>query len=119
MLTPEHLAEIEARAEAATEGPWTEGQDSAVWNARIYGPPNSGHRSTSLCEVLQNGAGDAANNRAFIAHARTDIPDLLAAYKAAQEENERLKAAIIWIDTSDPQTTEAANRKFSLKMEEW
>lgn len=55
-MTPERLAEIKARAEAATSGPWDDGCSHAV-------------------------------NGEFIAHARQDIPDLVA-------EVERLRAAL-------------------------
>lgn len=72
-MTPERLAEIKARADAATKGPWKVAeQDLECW---IAGPT-----------VVQNQEGAFARpNAAFIAHAREDIPDLLA-------EVERLKS---------------------------
>ncbi|MFE9199969.1 hypothetical protein ACFYMH_28510 [Streptomyces albidoflavus] len=65
-LSPKYLAEIAARAEAATAGPWcTDG-------AEIY-----------QGDEADGGTADAA----FVAHARTDVPALLA-------EVERLRAEL-------------------------
>ncbi|MFD6782300.1 hypothetical protein [Streptomyces diastaticus] len=81
-LSPEYLAEIAARAEAATAGPWcTDGAeiyqgDEYSWDAFWVG-------ETCRADEADGGLLDAA----FIAHARTDVPALLA-------EVERLRAAL-------------------------
>ncbi|WP_239934219.1 hypothetical protein [Streptomyces sp. CBG31] len=81
-LSPEYLAEIAARAEAATAGPWcTDGAeiyqgDEYAWDAFWVG-------ETCRADEADGGTVDAA----FIAHARTDVPALLA-------EVERLRAAL-------------------------
>lgn len=77
-LTPERLAEIRERVEGASEGPW------------IHYTPNPRHSLSSsvLSEPLDSdplavssevAEGVAKRDGAFIAHARTDVPDLLAA----------------------------------------
>ncbi|AMM12302.1 hypothetical protein Salbus254_5874 [Streptomyces albidoflavus] len=81
-LNPEYLAEIAARAEAATAGPWcTDGAeiyqgDEYTWNAFWVG-------ETCRADEADGGTADAA----FIAAARTDVPALLA-------EVERLRAEL-------------------------
>ena len=69
---------IEARAMAATKGPWIEGQPG---NFRVYGPANMGRQSGPLLEIQILGVSDPeieGANRAFVAHARQDIPALIA-----------------------------------------
>ncbi|MGW9638871.1 hypothetical protein ACWHAU_06890 [Streptomyces albidoflavus] len=81
-LNPEYLAEIAARAEAATAGPWcTDGAelyqgDEYAWDAFWVG-------ETCRADEADGGTADAA----FIAAARTDVPALLA-------EVERLRAEL-------------------------
>jgi hypothetical protein len=99
------LDAIEARAEAATEGPWEAEpvfrederdrpdlehywDDHSEWayNAepfRIEGP-----------EVVENGEFSALSgpDAKFIAHARSDIPDLVAELRAAREVVEAAQA---------------------------
>lgn len=67
-LTDERLAEIRARADAATEGPW------AADHTEIYGL----HRGIWIAECSREEWGEGDVDGAFIAHARTDVPDLLA-----------------------------------------
>lgn len=68
------LNEIEARANAATEGPWeakseTPTMAGAVWNLRITGKPGIRMNVTEWQHGMENAE--------FIAHARTDVPWLL------------------------------------------
>lgn len=93
-MTPERLAEIEARVDAATPGPWR------TKTNRDFGPwHNDDWDVTAVsdgCRVSGLGSRnwkDACQNAAFIAHARTDIPDLIAEVKRLREiigELERL-----------------------------
>lgn len=79
---------IEARAKAATAGPWIEGQPG---NFRIYGPANMGRQSGPLFEGL--GVNDNEILRAnvsFIAHTRQDIPALITWIEALEDENKKL-----------------------------
>ena len=99
-MTPEGMDAIEARAAAATPGPWV------LWDDR-YAPewadPGFGYyRVTSSTPPVQrfhtdmslDGTDDDRANRAdaaFIAAARTDVPALVAALRAAEVEVERLR----------------------------
>lgn len=88
MTINDHLAEIEARARAATPGPWK--TDEAYPDTFIWGP-----NQAMVCDhEYETGAirmrGLGANlpipaNADFIAHARTDIPQLVAALRVAVE----------------------------------
>jgi hypothetical protein len=75
------------RARAATEAPWIEGQPG---NFRIYGPPNKGRQSGPIAEALS--VDDLRYfqraNTHFIAHARQDIPELIAYIEALKLQRE-------------------------------
>jgi hypothetical protein len=81
-MTPEQLAEIEARAEAATPGVW-------YWEALgEHGYPQriGNDAEVAVAETWTDPEWPPANAE-FIAHARTDVPDLVA-------EVRRLRAAV-------------------------
>ncbi|MGW4181301.1 hypothetical protein ACWEK2_04010 [Streptomyces albidoflavus] len=86
-LNPEYLAEITARAEAATAGPWcTDGAeiyqgDEYAWDAFWVG-------ETCRADEADGGTVDAA----FIAHARTDVPALLAEVQRLRVELDKRTA---------------------------
>lgn len=81
-MSPEYLAEIAARAEAATAGPWcTDGAE--IYQGDEYVAYAFWVGETCRADEADGGLLDAA----FIAHARTDVPALLA-------EVERLRAAL-------------------------
>ena len=72
----DRLAQIEARVEAATEGPWDAVQGATpgmVW-------VELRHRATICDFPYEQGSQEDAE---FIAHARQDIPALLAAVREA------------------------------------
>lgn len=76
------LAAIQARADAATAGPWVksqcDGKRSGTWWAVFRGAvAGTGIYKTSfqICRVLSMTLG--AEDAAFIAHARTDVPLLI------------------------------------------
>jgi hypothetical protein len=72
-MTDEQIKAIEARCAAADEGPW-----------KIK------HASDQTGECWSYLSVDIVDeNLEFIAHARTDIPALLAALKAAHEQRDR------------------------------
>ena len=79
MTAADRLAEIEARFEAATEGPWTVLPDSADWDVPILDAAGS-----FLCCSPWRGVrgGHLAQDAAFIAHARTDLPATVKALRA-------------------------------------
>lgn len=94
MMTDDELEAIRARAEEATPGPWivmpelcgTDGQ--GVYHAESLGP---------ICEVgdpYPRGDNRPQENMTFIAHAREDIPALLADRDELVAEVFRLRALV-------------------------
>ena len=79
MSAVERLDEIQARADKATDGPWewestSPSMAGGHWNLRVTGKPGI---RLSVTEY-QHGPGNAE----FIAHARADVPALVAALRA-------------------------------------
>lgn len=100
-MTPEHLAEIEACANAATEGPWH------AWDRGIGYELHLGVAAKcepSRCEDV-NGEFRETFKQAdaeFIAHARTDVDNLVAEVRRLQDAIERVRAVhyeTTWCDT--------------------
>jgi hypothetical protein len=105
-MTKERLEEIEARADAATPGPWKHRaveplakwpsifvneveapQDDGCWIAKVMD-----HRS---CIATPPGDGNAS----FIAASRTDIPDMAREIRALWEAREKLNQRLqSWTD---------------------
>lgn len=91
------LDEIEARTHAATEGPWN------VFMGRID------HPGRSLVAVAYDVVCD--EDAEFIAHARTDVPDMAAALRAVLAihtpvDRGRATACCTceqWIESTDPE----------------
>ena len=88
MTIESRLAEIRARAEAATEGPWEDvvddlNEDVDVWHDREYRLwiANTGELFTASEQRARQILADAE----FIAASRTDLPALLAAVEAVRE----------------------------------
>lgn len=82
-MTEDQLAEIEARVKAATEGPWhCDGElvrlhdDGDEWDVL----------SRKDFQISQIGL-----NAKFIAHARTDVPDLIAEVRRLNTRIARLQ----------------------------
>ena len=117
-LAPERLREIEEREQKATKGPWvvkeydgghkgvnvkTDPHDLASWPQTIFAP-----------HVQYDGFGSGGaviTDADFIAHARKDIPDLLAEVKRLQgERDEALQAnqTTTWIAVGYKQRAETA-----------
>lgn len=92
LLTPDVLAAIAARAETATPGPWyhcVSGEFDYQW---IVEPPHGETALDSICVVAKSGAPNAMEDAAFIAHARQDIPALLAHASALAADRDALAA---------------------------
>lgn len=97
-LSPEKLAEIRARAEAATPGPWYyRPREHDDWGQIRTAPGDDGFAALIACarsggyptedeldQHRHNGTDPYGPNALFIVHAREDVPALLA-------EVERLK----------------------------
>ena len=71
-MTPERLAEIEARAEAATEGPWEAWDRGIGFEVHVDGEA----LNSELRETFRQADAE------FIAASRTDVPALVAALRA-------------------------------------
>ena len=80
-LQPEELKAIEARCEAAAAGPWT--MRDSVWDGSwaVEGPRGFDQRREPFHLLI-----DDHYDAAFIAHARTDIPRLIATIEEARRE---------------------------------
>ncbi len=86
-MTPKQLEQIKARAAKATKGPWRvhSVDDTCVTSAD--------HDICSTCSEAEAEREDGYNieyermeaDAEFIAHARQDIPDLIAALEAERE----------------------------------
>lgn len=97
-LSAARVEEIEARANAASAGPWESRETDDGHKVTLYGPGEySGNHESHHewhCDHMLWGEVDAeaaqfAEAQAdadFIAHARTDIPDLLAEVRRLQGE---------------------------------
>ena len=85
-LSPERLAEIAARVEAATAGPWT--NDST----EVHAESNRGKDGMAWASS-GTGIGEMAikADAAFVAASRDDVPALLAHIAAVEAENARLR----------------------------
>jgi hypothetical protein len=85
-LTPERRAEIRDRVDATPRGPWhTEYFGDAGYPQRI-----ANDAAILIADTHEGGTGLRPIPE-FIAHARTDVPDLLAALVEAYDEIARLK----------------------------
>ena len=87
ILTEDEIVEIEARANATTEGPWE-------WGGADF--PNclgtKGNLTDLVCEDGSDSfVGLSSLDLEFIAHARTDIPTLCQTVRALRAETNQLK----------------------------
>ncbi len=81
MITNQELEEMEKRAEAATPGPWTF-EDERYSAKCVVGLKPRDDRWVAHFQPELNGQ----NNGRFSAHARTDMPRLIAEVKRLQKE---------------------------------
>jgi len=104
-LTEERLAAIAARADAATPGPWArttmchcDDPDDCYdhWDVSVpvagYDPPSG--RVSRARSVAGNIHGHREADAIFIAHAREDIPALLAEIERLRAERDDLREAL-------------------------
>lgn len=106
LLPPERLAEIEARAEAATPAPWMRNGLTPL-GFRIDGMTERvGLAFLSAPTAIVPSEADTA----FIEHARADIPALLASHRALAAEVQRLESALSdALDVSEKKFIEFCN----------
>lgn len=96
--TKERQAAAQARCDAATEGPWEWVEDR--WHGGYSGLVGRGEREVVFPNTENDGDTGAAwfedfpppEDRTFIAHARTDLPDALAELTQAQARIAQLEA---------------------------
>jgi len=74
----ERIAEIKARADAATKGPWGYEESSAIGEGYYEIAPLSADGGLNWLKEVAATATRSKENAAFIAAARQDIPDLVA-----------------------------------------
>lgn len=84
-----NLEAIEARASAATEGPWLVEEADDVWE--LYAQRDRTHHGYKLAKCMKSGQPYAEywpNERdaAFISHARQDIPALIAEVRSLRAQ---------------------------------
>jgi len=93
MKTKEELQAIKARCDAAAAGPWTLTES---WKIETLGEVASeddfGYHD--LCSSHHN-TGRVLDSMEFVAHARTDIPALLAHIEALEAENAEMRDELI------------------------
>jgi hypothetical protein len=86
-LTDQQLTDIDARAKGATPGPWC--TDSwEIYQGTEYEPGIS-QWIGETCRGTSSPEQDRADAE-FVAHARTDVPALLAEIRDSRAENEKL-----------------------------
>ena len=86
-VLPADLAEIQARADAATPGPW--GFDEIPETGECRVDRKVGPDDQPDFEAITSG-GSTFNDAVFIAHARTDVPALVAELTAARIDLARM-----------------------------
>jgi len=124
-MTEEQLREIDARAAAATPGPWVQG----CWVGRCHLPHQHGQgncrydytlrhdgehrREVSPAHPVHNeaivGRGEygpllSDQDAAFIAHAREDMPELLAEVRRLRNERDTLLGLLAWAEYAHAMT---------------
>ena len=99
-MTPERLDAIEARADSATPGPWTKKPPERLTDGPAAGMlPGVCIAATSPSKqnrVYANPPGGQfpSADQNFIAHARTDVPDLCAEVRRLCAERDAWRTAI-------------------------
>lgn len=103
--TTERLAQIRARAEAATPGPWTT-DGAEIYQGTKDDVPHFAKWIGETCRADEN--DDGKTDAQFIAHARTDVPTLLAEVNrlrifadATDRRHEEIRAMFAKVDIRD------------------
>jgi hypothetical protein len=107
MVSDERIAEIRARADAATPGPWgrygwvVDGEEVSPLQGVLEAALGLSLGSVHHTEPIARFSGyllPVESNADFSAHARTDVPDLLDALVAARAEIAALRARFRDVD---------------------
>lgn len=75
------LDAIDARVEAATEGPWFPDEDDASEGHAVY-QDDGGFGTVYIAQEMHQGHDEGRGDAEFIAHARQDVPAMSAALRA-------------------------------------
>lgn len=99
ILTPEQVAAIAARADAATAGPWRShdcaDEDSPWCGIWVVDMPYNGQYSPRISfGDMENTTGQDLRNADFTAAARTDVPALVASHEALRATVEALRESL-------------------------
>ena len=89
MNAAERLAEVQARTDKATGGPWT--WTDGVRQRLLGGASHDSSEIVRCAALLHPAAADAE----FIAHARTDVPALVAALESVLELHKPVKRYVV------------------------
>lgn len=93
--TPKREREIAERCEKAIPGPWMHDREAHHARNRLIESADvtmmDEGKVVSWLQITAWNGRDARPTADFIAHARTDLPDVLSELKRLREENERLK----------------------------
>lgn len=96
-MTEDELSAIEARAQAATEGPWEAGPNGMArpWEANgiVVRPAGEFPYGEWIGDFGRRGDMDRIANAKFIAHARADVPALVAEVRRLTDEFATSRAA--------------------------
>lgn len=98
-MTDEQLSEIEARANAATPGPWAAGVDHHYFGHAYINTPTDCYEIDDTARMNASAYDDERRHHnqldadaVFMAHAREDVPALVA-------EVRRLRTRLLTVDT--------------------
>lgn len=86
MITEKQLAEIEERASKAAPGPWRSRLDN-LNRDNVFAETETGGLNGFICSGMRD-------NAQFIAHSRTDIPNLISAIRERDEVIKKLRGAL-------------------------
>lgn len=89
------LEEIQARADAATDGPWAAAKSADGYGKKVLGPRRAGDLGQGLVTLMKPifWNTESARNAEFIAHARQDVPKLVTALRAVEAAMDDLDTA--------------------------
>lgn len=94
MTAADRLAQIEARADAATTGPWSHCLDELRNRTAVHRIGSSEvNADVAFTYRDRDGRGPGMQDAEFIAHARTDVPRLVAALRAVLDVCDGLEEA--------------------------
>jgi hypothetical protein len=104
-MTPKQLTEIESRANAATAGPWE--SENTDYYELIFSP-HAKIGSTDWDEENDVDGEQCAANGDFIAHARADVPALIA-------EVRRLRVFLDYLAIFEFQENSASEKYYAIR----